>query len=46
LLENGAKPYTTDKKGLYPIDYAGLFNKDEVVKLLINHELAKLKEVK
>jgi ankyrin repeat protein len=31
LLESKAKQYLPDKKGYYPIDYAGLFHHEEVV---------------
>lgn len=46
LLENGAKAYTPDKKGLFPIDYAGLFKKDEVVKMLIDHQIKSIELIK
>jgi ankyrin repeat protein len=31
LLENGAKAFVADKKGYFPIDYAGLFNHPKTV---------------
>jgi ankyrin repeat protein len=37
LLDMGAKAYTPDKKGFFPIDYAGLFKKESVVRILIKH---------
>lgn len=32
-------PHTTDKRGLFPIDYAGLFGHDEAVRLLAEYSL-------
>lgn len=46
LLDNGAKAYTPDKKGLFPIDYAGLFKHEEVVRMLIDHQLRQIDSLK
>ena len=43
LLDHGGKEYLPDKKGLYPIDYAGFFGNHESVKVLVDHSLKKVK---
>jgi ankyrin repeat protein len=35
LLENGAIYFLQDSEGYFPIDYAGMFNHKEVVKIII-----------
>ena len=44
LLANGSKEYLPDKKGLYPIDYAGFFGFEKSVTKLMNHTLKKIRE--
>lgn len=42
LLENHAKQYVADKKGLFPVDYAGMFKRNNTVRLLIDYQLKQL----
>ena len=37
LLSYGAKSYVPDKRGFFPIDYAGLFKHEKVVEALIDN---------
>ena len=44
LLNSGAHEYTPDHKGFFPIDYAGKFNHQEAMKILINVSLENIKK--
>ena len=43
---NGAKYFIPDADGFYPIDYAGMFSHEDLVKLLINHHLSEINKSK
>jgi ankyrin repeat protein len=42
LLQNGAKQFIPDADGFFPIDYAGIFSHENIVKLLIDQHLREL----
>lgn len=42
LLKSGARQYTVDKRGLFPVDYAGMFKRESTVQILIEDLLQKL----
>lgn len=45
LLQYGAKAYMPDKKGHFPLDYAGLFKHQMTVSILLKHSLNQVKQV-
>ncbi len=38
-MTHGAIIFVPDKSGNFPIDYAGYFNHQEIVEMLVNHSI-------
>lgn len=45
ILENGSHYFLPDDEGYFPIDYAGMFNHDLVVKLIIQRHLRNVRGI-
>ena len=45
MIDKGALPFTPDKAGYFPIDYAGKFENFSTVKLLVDHSVLKFTEL-
>jgi ankyrin repeat protein len=45
MLEFGGDPFTPDHNGYFPLDYAGFFNHEMMVKILVEHSIKKFKEM-
>lgn len=44
MLENHGDAFTPDNKGYFPIDYAGYFQHEKMVKVLVEHSIEEYKK--
>ena len=45
MLEFGGDPFIPDKNGYFPLDYAGYFQHETMVKILVEHSIKRYKEL-
>jgi ankyrin repeat protein len=45
MLESGGDPFIPDNNGYFPLDYAGYFQHEMMVKILVEHSIKRFKEL-